>query len=148
MSESFTPHRCTLKVRGFHLDFYGHVNNARYLEFLEEARWSFADDYGYWEPVQRSGLDFAIVNINIDYRRAAKLHDSLSIETAMQALKRRNAVMRQRIYAADTQRLVAEATITFVLVSREHGHVVSIVDPIKACFESLPTWPQAKPDNP
>ena len=29
-----------IKVRGFHLDVYQHVNNARYLEFLEEARWT------------------------------------------------------------------------------------------------------------
>ena len=28
-----------IKVRGYHLDGYQHVNNARYLEFLEEARW-------------------------------------------------------------------------------------------------------------
>lgn len=25
-------------MRSYHLDGYGHVNNARYLEFLEEAR--------------------------------------------------------------------------------------------------------------
>ncbi len=30
-----------LTVRNYHLDGYGHVNNARYLEFLEEARWTF-----------------------------------------------------------------------------------------------------------
>ncbi|SQA97049.1 Long-chain acyl-CoA thioesterase FadM [Cedecea neteri] len=28
-----------IKVRGYHMDVYQHVNNARYLEFLEEARW-------------------------------------------------------------------------------------------------------------
>ena len=28
-----------IKVRGYHLDVYQHVNNARYTEFLEEARW-------------------------------------------------------------------------------------------------------------
>lgn len=27
-----------IRVRNYHLDGYGHVNNARYLEFLEEAR--------------------------------------------------------------------------------------------------------------
>ncbi len=26
-----------IKVRGFHIDVFQHVNNARYLEFLEEA---------------------------------------------------------------------------------------------------------------
>ena len=30
-----------VRVRNYHLDGYGHVNNARYLEFLEEARWAF-----------------------------------------------------------------------------------------------------------
>jgi len=33
-------HTTQIKVRGYHCDFYGHVNNARFLEFLEEARWS------------------------------------------------------------------------------------------------------------
>ena len=27
-----------MKVRGFHEDRFGHVNHARYLEFLEEGR--------------------------------------------------------------------------------------------------------------
>ena len=27
-------------IRGYHVDIYGHVNNARYLEFLEEDRWA------------------------------------------------------------------------------------------------------------
>ena len=30
-------------IRGYHLDAYRHVNNARYLEFLEEARWQYLD---------------------------------------------------------------------------------------------------------
>jgi len=29
-----------IKVRNYHLDRFGHVNNARYLEFLEEGRWT------------------------------------------------------------------------------------------------------------
>jgi len=35
-----------IKVRGYHLDFYQHVNNARYLEFLEEARWEWLENLG------------------------------------------------------------------------------------------------------
>ncbi len=31
----------TVKVRGYHLDIYQHVDNACYLEFLEEARWAW-----------------------------------------------------------------------------------------------------------
>ena len=41
-----------IPVRGYHLDVYGHVNNARYLEFLEEARWAYFGehaDLNWWQ---------------------------------------------------------------------------------------------------
>ncbi len=37
-------HIRTIRVRGYHCDFYGHLNHARYLELLEEARWSYLED--------------------------------------------------------------------------------------------------------
>ena len=40
-----------LTVRGFHCDMFAHVNNARYLEFLEDARWDWLNktiDYKYF----------------------------------------------------------------------------------------------------
>ena len=40
--------RTTLTVRGYHLDGYGHVNNARYLEFYEEGRWSSCSRIWTW----------------------------------------------------------------------------------------------------
>ena len=39
-------HHTYIKVRGYHLDGYQHVNNARYLEFLEEARWGYLEQHG------------------------------------------------------------------------------------------------------
>lgn len=36
-------HVTKIKVRGYPLDIYGHVNNARYLECLEEGRWGVMD---------------------------------------------------------------------------------------------------------
>jgi len=33
-----------IKVRNYHLDRFGHVNNARYLEFLEEGRWTYSEE--------------------------------------------------------------------------------------------------------
>ncbi len=29
-----------IRVRGYHVDLFRHVNNARYLELLEEGRWA------------------------------------------------------------------------------------------------------------
>jgi hypothetical protein len=45
-----------IRVRGFHLDQFGHVNNVRYPEILEEARYDFFDQFpGFFERIQQTG---------------------------------------------------------------------------------------------
>ena len=61
---------CThIKVRGYHLDMYGHVNNARYLEFFEEARWCFIEESINLRDWEKQGYAFLVVNININYNQ-------------------------------------------------------------------------------
>lgn len=62
-----------IKVRGYHLDVYQHVNNARYLEFLEEARWQWLEDHGAFDWMMKEAIAFMVVNLNINYRRGAVL---------------------------------------------------------------------------
>jgi hypothetical protein len=65
MSEALSPHFTEIKVRGYHLDGYGHVHHPRYLEFLEEAAWRCIEKYGSIEFLVNNRLGFVIVNINI-----------------------------------------------------------------------------------
>ena len=42
------------QIKENHLDGFGHVNNAIYLQFFEEARWEMITQGGYsWTDVQR-----------------------------------------------------------------------------------------------
>ncbi|MGO2075668.1 MAG: acyl-CoA thioesterase, partial [Pseudoalteromonas sp.] len=66
-------------IRGYHLDGYQHVNNARYLEFLEEDRWAcMSEELEYFS---QQGVTWVIANININYRLPATLGQSLIIKT-------------------------------------------------------------------
>ena len=107
-----------IKVRGYHLDGFLHVNNARYLEFLEEARWSFFEEKKLLEALLQSGHDFTAVNININYRKASLMHDILLIETRMKRINHRSAILRQEIKNKRNGALIADADITFVLVNQ------------------------------
>jgi len=55
-----------IKVRGYHLDVYQHVNNARYLEFLEEARWEWLEQAGAFHWLMENKQAYVVVNININ----------------------------------------------------------------------------------
>ncbi len=69
-----------IRVRGFHIDVFQHVNNARYLEFLEEARWEWLDGEPAAQWMAENQIAFIVVNININYRRPAVLGDLLRID--------------------------------------------------------------------
>jgi thioesterase-3 len=108
-------HTIEIKIRGYHLDLFGHVNNARYLEFLEEARWAAFEKTVDLEQMARKGWAFTVVNVNINYRRPALMNDVLRIETRIAEWRRRSAVVRQEVLQAQGGELVADADVTFVI---------------------------------
>ncbi|MEM7037490.1 MAG: thioesterase family protein [Bacteroidota bacterium] len=115
-----------IKVRGYHLDLYGHVNNARYLEFLEEARWTHYEGRVSKEEFESNRWAFVVVNININYRHPATVGDVIRIETGIKNAGKRSIVMQQRIFLNDTDTLVVEADVTYVIVDGNTNSAIPI----------------------
>ncbi|MCP5269107.1 MAG: acyl-CoA thioesterase [Zoogloeaceae bacterium] len=127
----------TLKVRGYHVDVFGHVNHARYLEFLEEARWAFFDDW----PVLTAALHarsivHAVVNITADYKSQATVGDLLRVETAPVRVGNSSLVVAQSIKQMGTGKPVVDAKITSVFLESASGKTTSIRD------DFLSHWPR------
>ena len=105
-----------ITVRGYHLDLYKHVNNARYLEFLEEARWQ-----RFSRPFEKNGFDdmglaLVIVNININYRYPAKLGDVVVIDTEVKRVGAKSIVIGQAMTLKADGRPVVDAEVTVVVM--------------------------------
>ena len=105
-----------IKVRGYHLDVYQHVNNARYLEFLEEARWAGLENSESFHWMMARNIAFVVVNININYRRPALLGDLLTIRSSVQQLNGKSGVLSQVVTRESESDVVADAQITFVCI--------------------------------
>lgn len=106
----------TIKVRGYHLDVYQHVNNARYLEFLEEARWEWLERLESFSWLEENHLAFVVVNININYRRPAVMGDVLNIHSKLVQLGGKSGVIGQTVTLAPQGETVADAMLTFVCI--------------------------------
>lgn len=63
-----------IHIRWRDVDSYGHVNNAVYLTYLEEAR-------DRWVETTLPGTNFVIVRVAIDYRRELSLEDENVVVT-------------------------------------------------------------------
>ena len=121
----------TIKVRGYHLDVYQHVNNARYLEFLEEARWQWLEDVDAFHWLMEQQLAFVVVNININYRRPAVLGDVLNIESEVSQL------IAQRVLLASDSSVVADAALTFVCIDLRTQKAVPMEGELRERLASL-----------
>ena len=116
-----------IRVRNYHLDGYGHVNNARYLEFLEEARWAFFEEHGLLSEID--GLMLVVVRTDIRYRRAAIDGDILRFEGRLKELTSRHIILTQNIVLPSGKNAV-EAESTLMVVSAESGRSISIPEPL------------------
>jgi thioesterase III len=113
-----------IKVRGYHADFYGHVNNARYLEFFEEDRWAHLDTSLDLQEWASRGLIFLVVNINVNYRKAVGVGETLLISTEIEKVGNKSGVLLQKIVLKATGEVAADALITFVISDRSGRAVV------------------------
>ena len=130
-------HVTRIKVRGYHCDFYGHVNNARYLELLEEARWQFLEDgldLAYWKE---RNMGFVVASVTINYRRPAGLGTVLDIHSEMTRLGGKSGIIHQEVVNADTGKTVADADITFVVIDLTTGKALAMAGEVKEGFDRV-----------
>lgn len=106
---------CTLRVRTYECDHYGHVNNANYLNYLEYARYEFLRDIGldYMKAV-KAGYGMYIARIEIDYKMPAFPDDTLVIKSEPVKKGAVSGVIAQQIWRGDD--LLIEAKVTWAFV--------------------------------
>lgn len=132
------PYRTEIIVRGYHLDGYGHVNNARYLEFLEEARWAACDgkeDTLTWFMQRNFAL--TVQRIEIDYKRAATMGDVLVVDTQIVARHSKSYTLKQIIRRRTGQKVIAEAQVFLCVVSVNQGGALTLEAEIGEKLEAL-----------
>lgn len=95
-----TPFRWASRVYWEDTDGGGIVYYANYLRFLERARTEWLRSLGYSQRVlaEEPGIVFAVVSLNIEYRKPAKLDDELIITCQPLPEGAATIVFAQQIY--------------------------------------------------
>jgi acyl-CoA thioester hydrolase len=98
-----SPFRWGSRVYWEDTDGGGIVYYANYLRFLERARTEWLRSLGYSQRAlaQEPGIVFAVVSLNIEYRKPAKLDDELLITCEPKVEGATTIVFAQRIYRGD-----------------------------------------------
>jgi len=109
---------CTLRVRTYECDAYGHVNNANYLNYLEYARYEYLRDIGFdFLKSVRDNYGIFIVRIEIDYKIPATTDDMIHIKTKPLKKGAASGTLAQQIWREDD--LLVEAKVTWAFVDSD-----------------------------
>ena len=125
-------HEKRIEIRWSDQDAYGHVNNAVYLTYLEEAvdEWLERALDGAGEP-----WDFVTARVAIDFRRELRqADDEILVRCRIAEIGRSSIRTREEIVTTDGT-LAAEAETVLVARDRESGRSRPLTDAERGAFE-------------
>lgn len=65
-----------------HLDTFGHMNHATYLQLFEQARWELVTSRGYGlDKIHQTKIGPTILNLTVHYKRELRLREKVLVET-------------------------------------------------------------------
>jgi YbgC/YbaW family acyl-CoA thioester hydrolase len=111
-----------------HLDIFGHVNNAVYLELYEEARWDFITKNGYGiKEIQERQEGPIILEVQCRFLKELKARDKITIETQVTELKRAASVLSQKMINEKGE-VCSEAQFKFGLFDMKRRRLIAPSD--------------------
>jgi len=100
-------------IREQHLDTFGHVNNARYLEIFEQARWDLITDNGFGlEYIRSSGTGPVILEVSLRFLRELKNRDQVLIRSFVDSYEGKIGHMTQ-LLVNDAAQICCEGKFVF-----------------------------------
>jgi acyl-CoA thioester hydrolase len=126
----------SLQVRFRDCDAMGHVNNAVYLTYLEEAR------FAYWRALWGAEMgapqtpSVILARAEIDYRRAAKYGERLDIKMSLEKVGRTSITSTYEV-VSEAGDLVANAKTVLVAYDYATSQPVPISDAVRQRLETF-----------
>jgi YbgC/YbaW family acyl-CoA thioester hydrolase len=123
----------TLLIKEAHLDTFGHVNNATYLQIYEEARWDLITNNGYGlKQVQELKQGPVITEVNLKFMKELKLRETITVKTEMVDYPGKIGHLKQQMIKPNGD-LASEAIFTFGLFDLSTRKLI----------EPTPAWKKA-----
>jgi YbgC/YbaW family acyl-CoA thioester hydrolase len=119
-----TIHEYQVVIKEHHLDGFGHVNNAVYLELFEEARWDLVtgNGYGYAEVLSRQ-IGPAVLEAHVVFKREIRNRQRIRILTWIESHEARTGTIGQSM-VGDDDKVHSEARFVYGLMNLQTRRLV------------------------
>ncbi len=119
---------------------FGHVNNARFVTYMEQARVEYFKNFpeiNFLKTGNQPALSIIIAEITCAYKAPAYLDETLIVKIRTSELKRSSFVMEYEILEEKTSRLVSTGRSVAVMFDYKEGKSIAIPEEIRKRFEEV-----------
>lgn len=110
--ETATSFQYNMQILETHLDSFGHVNNAVYLEIFEAARWDFITNGGYGlDEIHKLKQGPVVLDVHCRFKRELKNRECVTIISQSEAWNSKIGKIHQQIIKEDGS-IACEASFT------------------------------------
>jgi thioesterase-3 len=101
-----------LVIKEQHLDTFGHVNNATYLQIMEQARWDLITERGFgFKEMKAKGVGPVILEIQIRFKQELRNREKCVIQTICTSYQGKIGKLEQTIITENAE-VACSATFT------------------------------------
>ena len=126
--------RVSISVRWRDMDAMGHVNNAKYVSYLEEARvrWML----GVEGVSMNDRIAPVVANTNVNYRAPIVWPNDIVVELCVERLGNSSVTIGHRIVAGDGT-VHCDGSVVAVWVDRRSGKPTPLPDGVRSVSQRL-----------
>ena len=108
-----------------YIDIFGHMNNARYLELFEQARWEYISQNGFGlDTIRKLQQGPVILEVNLRYNKELKHRDKIKISVMFMQQTGKISKIKQEMLNEQGQ-VCAELLVTFGLFDLQTRKLIS-----------------------
>lgn len=125
----------TLQTQKEDIDSLGHVNNGRYVKFLEDARVNWYEKCGLsLKDFQEMSIGTVVLKMEVLYLKEATLGDHLKVITRPEYLGNTSFVLKQDIYNQFDEH-ITDAKVTMVMFDTLLRKSIKVIDQFAQYFK-------------
>ncbi len=115
-----------LEILEYHLDSFGHVNNAKYLEIYEMARWDFITKNGMGlKEIHANSLGPVLLDLNLTFKRELKNRETIQIFSQAQSFKNKLIFNLEQVIINSSQKIASTLSLNCGLMDLKERKLIS-----------------------
>lgn len=105
---------CPIQVRYSDIDAQGHLNNARYASYLEQARCMYLQQLDLWDGVSFADIKLIVADLHIRYLAPVFFGQDVRVGIRCSRIGNKSLIFEYQIEDCNTQQVMASAETVMV----------------------------------